>query len=125
MPIQDTAFTNRIFFAREVGDISQADAEAWANALREHARKSAEPMGAVVDALEVTSVSAAARKIFAEASQTPNVRVVAVATKHLPITQTVRVIGMMGKRGTIQVFATLEEAREYAQKRLEAVSTRH
>jgi predicted alpha/beta hydrolase family esterase len=120
MPVQDTSFENRIFFAREVGNIDQADAEAWTMALRRHAQASPQPIVALVDALSVTSVTAAARKIFAQASQTPNLLLVAVATKDLPVTQTARVIGLMGKRGATHVFASLEEAREFAQTRLGA-----
>lgn len=115
MPITDYHFENSIFFAKESGQIDKTDAEAWAAALRQHAASNPIPIVALVDALEVTFVSAAARMVFAEASKTENLQAVSVATKHLLVTQTARVIGMLGERGRTYVFENLHEARQFAE----------
>jgi hypothetical protein len=116
MPIIDFHYENHIFSAREVGHIDKADAERWVQALRQHAAASPTPIVAVVNALEVTFVSAGARMSFAESSKTPNLQAICVAAQDMLITQTARVIGMLGERGRTHIFESVEEACEFAEE---------
>lgn len=113
MPITDYEFKERIFFAREVGEISGEDAKEWAQKLKEHADQSQTKIVALVDALQVKHLSFAAQEIFSKASFTPNVMAVIVAT-NLAVKSTSRDIGLLGKRNQTLVFNTVEEAREKA-----------
>ena len=125
MPITDFHYDNHIFSAREVGHIDKADAERWVQALRQYAAASPTPIIAIVDALEVTFVSAGARMTFAEASKTPNLQAICVATQDMLISQTARVIGMLGERGRTHIFETVDEAREFAEELIAQLAQEH
>ncbi len=115
MPITDYEFTNRIFFARETGDISAGDAMEWAQKLKDHAEQSPVKIVALVDALEVKHVAYPAVDIFSKASFTHKVIAVVVATNQV-IKSTARDIGLLGKRNQTVVFRTLDEARQHAEQ---------
>ncbi len=114
MPIEDYSFQDRIFFAREVGVIAEEDAEAWAQQLTEHARQSDLPIVALVDALKAGLITIAVSDIFSQASFTPNLLAVVVATGPR-VTIVAHTIGMLGKPGHTKVFPTMAEARDYAE----------
>jgi hypothetical protein len=125
MPVTDFHYNDHIFSAREVGHIDKSDAERWVEALRQNAAASPTPIVALIDAQEVTFVSAGARMAFAEASKTPNLQAICVITQDMLITQTVRVIGMLGERGRTHVFETIDDAREFAQDTLVQFAKEH
>ncbi len=118
MPIIDYQFQDRLFFAKEIGDISAEDAQTWADKLKESAALAGAPIVALVDALDVKNISIRAIDIFAKASFTRHVIAVVVAT-NLMVSATSTNIGLLGKRNQTVVFRTLEEAREHALKLLE------
>lgn len=115
MPITDFSFENRIFFAREHGNISLAEAEIWAAMLKQHADASPEPIVALVDAMQVRVVAGAASLIFAQASHHANVLIVAVAA-NAGISSIANVIGRIGVQGKTHVFLNLKYARVFAEK---------
>ncbi len=78
MPIVDMQFKDGIFFACEVDYIDEHDAREWARHLADHAASSPTPIASVVDARQVTAISNEARRVFALASETPNVSVAVV-----------------------------------------------
>jgi hypothetical protein len=111
------SFENGIFFAREVGYVDANDAKTWAQDLVKYAKQSAQPIIILVDATEATAISTEARRIFALAAETPNVRIAAVATNRLLVTQQSRMAALMGTvRHTHEthIFKTLEEAEQFA-----------
>ena len=120
MPIVDMQFEEGIFFARELGRIEKEDAEAWADAARHYAELSPSPIVALVDALEVTHVTAMARQVFALASGIPGLKVASVATSDASVTQTAQIIGLMARNHHTYVFPTLEQARIFAEAQAEA-----
>ncbi len=117
MPILDMSFENGMFFAREVGTVDGNDARKWVEALQRCAKVSATPVVILVDALHATTINAEARRIFAQAAETPNVRIAAIACKDLRVTQQSRIAVLMGSvRSTHEThfFDTLEEATQFA-----------
>ena len=117
MPIVDYDFQDRVFFAREKGDISINEAREWSEKLGECAAKSPRPIVALVDALAVTGVNMGAQLIFSRASFTANLMAVVVAT-NITASLTSSNIGLMGKQRHTHVFPTLEEARQYVDQLL-------
>jgi hypothetical protein len=118
MPIIDYRFQDRLFFAKEIGDISAEDAQTWADKLNESAALAGVPIVALVDALDVKNISVRAIDIFAKASYTHHVIAVVVAT-NAKVRATSTNIGLLGKRNQTVVFHTLEQAHEHALKLLE------
>lgn len=114
MPIEEYSFQNRIFFAREVGVITEADADEWTNQLKAHAQSSELPIVALVDALKAGLITIAVSDIFSQASFTSNLLAVVVATSPR-VNIVARTIGMLGKPGHTKVFTSLAEARDYAE----------
>lgn len=123
MPIIETSFKDGIFFAREVGHIDREDAKVWAAQIARCAAESSTPIVSLIDALEVTFITTEARKIFVQASRIPNLKCAAVAAAGGITAQTARVIGHMAERDHTYVFASLEEARRFAEAQLDTAST--
>lgn len=117
MPIVDMSYENGIFFVREVGCIDQHDARLWAETMLQHARSSSFPIVLLIDALEASSITAEARRIFAKAAETPNVKIGVVASNNDRVMQHSRIAALLGtvrKTHETHFFNTLEEAREFA-----------
>lgn len=117
MSICDISFENGVYFSREVGHVDASDAKTWTETLLRYARASDTPIVILVDALEATFISTEARRIFALAAETPNVRIAAVATNNLLTTQQSRMAALMGTvRHTHEThfFKTFEEAEQFA-----------
>lgn len=118
MPIIDLQFENGIFFAREVDYITGDDAHNWARALGHYAAAYAIPIVALVDAREVTAISNDARRVFAMASETANVRaaVVVVNQGNRLATQQSRITALLSavrKTHDTYFFESLAEAEEF------------
>ncbi|MBZ0296327.1 MAG: hypothetical protein K8L99_27450 [Anaerolineae bacterium] len=125
MPIADMHFENGIFFAREVGVVNSDDARLWSEALYNCSRSSHQPIVVLVDALKATTISAEARRIFARASETPNVRIAAVATNNIRVTQQSRIAALLGtirNSHETHFFTTLEEAEQFARSYLSSAA---
>ena len=117
MPVCDISFENGVFFSREVGHVDAGDAKMWTEALVRYAKASDTPIVVVIDACQATTISNEARRIFALAAETPNVRVAAVVTNKLLVTQQSRMAALMGTvRHTHEThfFKSLEEAEQFA-----------
>lgn len=114
MPIVDYDFKDRIFFAREIGNISANEGYEWAERLAKHADESEQPIVALVEALKAISVSPAATRAFADVSFHKNVLAVVVAT-NVGTSALADVIGRVGKQGKTHIFLSLEQARAYAE----------
>ena len=114
MPITDYHFENRIFFAKESGDISKEDAQQWVKRLQKTASSSELPIVALVDVMEVHSVLRAAEQLFIEGAYTENLLAVLVATNAVVSVQA-RTIGLLGKRGHTRIFNSLDDARSHAE----------
>lgn len=119
MPITDISFTDGLFFARETGTIDVDDAKLWASHAQKYAASSQTPIVALVDAIEVTSVTPQAQQIFAAASRIPNLNCAAVATRNPVSTMTARVISNRAAHEHTHLFATLESAKSFAKGRLQ------
>lgn len=115
MPIRDVHFKNGIFFCREVGRIDEDDARLWQTYAEQFAESSDVPIVALVDATHITRITAAARKIFAEASAIPKLQHGIIAAADFRIVQNVRLTGMLALDNHTEIFETLEEARAYAE----------
>jgi hypothetical protein len=118
MPIVDMHFEDGVFRAREVDYIDEDDARAWAHRLAECAASSSTPIVVFIDALEVTAISHDARRLFALASETPNVRVAAVAVNQANrlATQQSRITALLSavrKSHDTHFFDSLEEAQQF------------
>lgn len=116
MPVVDIWFENGIFFAREVGVVNSDDARLWTESLYHYARSSRQPIVIVVDALQATTITAEARRIFARASETPNVRIAAIATGTLRVTQQSRITALLStvrSSHETHFFTTMEEANQF------------
>ncbi len=125
MPICDMQFDQGIFFAREIGKIDRADAEAWTEALRQCAASSPTPVVILIDAREMTLIAPDASKIFNRAAETPNVRVAAVATSKplaAVMSRTVAMLSRVGQTHETHIFNTLEEAERFARAHVSAAS---
>lgn len=118
MPITDMSFKDGIFFAREVGHIDREDAKQWAAEITRCAAASPTPIVSLIDALQVTFITTEARQIFVRTSTLPNLKCAAVAAAGGVTAQTARVIGKLVEREHTFVFATLEEARQFAEAQL-------
>lgn len=121
MAVCDLSFENGLFFAREVGHISAQDAQHWAEALVHCAKSSPVPIVILIDALPATSISTEARRIFALAAETPNVRIAAIATNNLLVEQQSRMTALMCSvrhSHDTHIFRTLEEAEQFATSHL-------
>lgn len=114
MAILEMQVRDGVSFAKLEGQLDKGDAEQWLGALRQHAAASATPIIALLDFTGVEFVSAPARIVFAEATKTPNLRVIVIATHDLLMTQTARMISLLGERGRMRLFVSIEEARRYA-----------
>lgn len=117
MGVCDLAFENGLFFAREFGHISADDAKHWAESLLHCAKSSPVPIVILIDALQASSISTEARRIFAMASETPNVRVAAIATSNMLVEQQSRMTALMCSvrhSHETHIFRTLVEAEEFA-----------
>jgi len=116
MPVTDISFQNGVFSSREVGHVDANDAKMWTENLMRFARNSETPIVVLVDACQATAISNEARRIFALAAETPNVRIAAVATNTLLVTQQSRMAALMGTvRHTHEThfFKSLEEAEQF------------
>jgi hypothetical protein len=111
MPITNYQFENRIFFAKENGQISEDDAKTWSEQLKEATETSDLPIIALVDAMDVTAMHRAAQQIFAKSAHFDNLLAVVVATNSIASLQS-RTIGFLGRRGCTRIFPSLEEARQ-------------
>ena len=121
MPIVDMTFENGVFFSREIGPVDERDARLWAEALHHCALSSRTPIVILIDALQATGITSDARRIFARASETSNVRVAAVATNNPRVTQQCRITALMGtvrSSHETHFFETLEEADQFARHHL-------
>ncbi|HLV37343.1 MAG TPA: hypothetical protein VKY59_19645 [Spirillospora sp.] len=123
MPVVDLRFEDGIFFAREADYISGDDARVWARHLADYAASSPTPIVALVDAREVTAISNEARRVFALASETPNVRVAAVAvnSSNRLATQQARITALLSavrKSHDTHFFDSLEEAQQFAREQI-------
>lgn len=116
MPIQDMSFHDGIFFCREVGQIDRADAELWAEKVREYAAASPHPIVALVDATEATYITAAAREVFARASAIPGLHAGVVAATDFRVAQNSRLTAMLAVKRHTLIFSSLPEARERAEQ---------
>jgi hypothetical protein len=119
MPISDFSFEDQIFFAKETGVISASDAQVWADQLADFARYSRAPIVALVDAMEVSRMVYQAYVIFSKATHIPNVIEVVVATNS-SMNLSSQNVGLMGKQSRTTIFPTLDQARRYANKLLQA-----
>ncbi len=117
MPIDSITFEDGIFFTKESGVITNDDALYWRDELRKIATEADEPFVALVDALDVTDITPQAGRIFAEAARTENLFISAIATSESMSFKS-NLIGIIGKRGHTYVFATLDEARAFAEEQL-------
>ncbi len=119
MPIKDIRFERGVFYAVQEGYVDTTDAQEWAAAMQAEAESSPEPIVILVNALAATSLSAEARRIFSQSSETPNVKIGAVATLDRLITQQSRMTALMSRtRSTHDTyfFDNLEDAWEFALK---------
>jgi hypothetical protein len=117
MPIDNMRFEDGIFYARQSGSISEAEARQWVDSFRAAAEASPTPIVALVDALEVTYIQPAASVIFIEGSTTPNVKAAAVVTRSTVTNVRARTISMMSEnRSTHQtyIFSSMAEAEQFA-----------
>src|SRR5690606_6700923 len=120
MPITEMYFNDGILFAREQGRIEKVDAKRFAEQILHYASKHSGPIATVIDALDVKYISTDARKTFVRASTIPNCAFSAVAAKDAITVQTARVIGSMSQDGHTYIFATLEEAWDFALSRIKS-----
>lgn len=116
MPIRDVHFKNGIFFCREVGRIDDDDARLWTTYAEKFAALSDLPIVALVDATQTTRITAAARKIFAEASAIPNLQHGIVAATDFRVAQSARLTAMLARDKHTEVFDSMTEARAYAEQ---------
>ncbi|RMF76129.1 MAG: hypothetical protein D6737_20820 [Chloroflexi bacterium] len=119
MPIDKMRFENGIFFAHESGHITGDEAQTWAAELYRHATASETPIVALVDALDVKSVSPQASTIFARATTIDNLICVAVAVVNFVAVQGSRMVSLRGESGRTVIFETFEEAETYARQQVE------
>ena len=118
MPIIDIQFENGVFFAREVDYITADDAHNWARALGHYAAANPMPIVALVDAREVTAISNDARRVFAMASETSNVRVAVVIVNQINrlATQQSRITALLSavrKTHDTYFFESVVDAEEF------------
>ncbi len=118
MPIVDIQFENGIFFAREMDYITGDDAHHWARTLGHYAAASPMPIVALVDAREVTAISNDARRVFAKASETSNIRAAVVVVNQINrlATQQSRITALLSavrKTHDTYFFESLVEAEEF------------
>jgi hypothetical protein len=116
-------FENGIFYAREVDYVDAADAREWARRLAECAMLSSLPVVALIDARSLTAVSPEARRIFALAAETPNVRVAVVAVNNANrlASQQSRIISVLSairRTHDTHFFDSLDEATAFARQQL-------
>ena len=118
MPIVDMQFENGIFSVREVGYVSAEDALSWVQAARHHALNNETPITLLVDATQATTICMDARKIFAQASDMPNVQVAAVAVnpENMRGAQHSRITALLAsirKTHETHFFDSMEEANQF------------
>ena len=109
-------FENGIFFCREMNTVDKDDALRWAEKVREYAEASPHPIVALVDATEATSITAAAREVFARASAIPGLNAAVVAAKDFRVAQNARLTAMLSVKRHTLIFSNLPEARARAEQ---------
>ncbi len=118
MPVVDIQFQNDILFASEIGYVTADDAQEWVEALNQYAQQSPTPISLLVDASQATTICNDARKIFAKASDTPNVRVSAIVVNpaNMRGAQHSRITAMLAsirKTHETHFFDSIDEARQF------------
>lgn len=119
MPITEMTLDGGIFYVREEGEITKEDAVDYTMELISHCEQQPSPIVILIDAMDVTSVSMDARKIFARVTSDQNHDQAYVACGSLNIVQAARVIGLMSKDRKTHVYRSLETARDHATQRVE------
>lgn len=113
---------NSVFVTSFEGHVDKVDADQWFATLHEHASASGTPVIAILDFTKVKFISAPARITIAEATKMRNVRLLIVATNDLMMTQTARMISLLGEQGRMVILVSIEEARRYAAEHAAATS---
>ncbi len=114
MPIHKMHLEDGVFFAKPVGYLDNVDARMWVNALRTHAEKSAMPITAVVDMLEVSRICPTVPQLFATAASHPNIRMIVLATGDSISAQKARVIDQISQIQDVRVASGVDDARKLA-----------
>jgi hypothetical protein len=116
MAIVDLHFEDGIFHTCVCGCFNKSDVMTWANALRRCLQQALKPV-VLIDMTAVDFIPTSARMLIAEVMRTLPVRALVFATADNTLLQSARMIGILGEPGRTYAFASLEEARQFAQAR--------
>ncbi len=119
MAITDFAFQTQIFFAKHSRIIAGDEAQLWVDKLTEYAQWSFTPIVALVDASEVSQITFPAHSLLTKASFINNVSAIVIASSS-NAQLTFKNIALLGKRNSIVICPTLDEARRHAKGLVQA-----
>jgi len=111
------------FFAGLYGEIHKNEARRWFNSLRRHIRENEQPVYAIVDLYHVSFIGTTARLQFADATRLPEVKSLLFVASEPHMLQAIRMIGMLGERGTTHAFNSLDDARQFVDTQMSAETT--
>jgi hypothetical protein len=122
MPIHTMRLKDGVFFARQVGYVDNVDVRMWGSALEKYAAASPLPIMAVIDLGEADRVCPTVIREISSVLAVSHLMGVAIAAGDNMASRNAQVLSTLGALRGVRVFATLQEAREYADNRLNAVS---
>lgn len=118
MPIHTMNFDNSTFFAIPVGYFDNVDGRMWANALKNHAKKSPTPVVAVLDTSNVERMCSTLPKVFINALAYDNVLAIAIATSENMCSRHARVLNKLADVRDLRIFMSLTDAESFAQSQM-------
>lgn len=117
MPLADVQFDEGIYYCREVGNITIADAECWTQHARRFTQMSDQPIIALIDAREVRRIDPQARQILADATLIDGLELAVVATQSYNARSASERIDEIAPDPHTVIFQEMTEARAFAQRK--------
>ncbi|MBE2271766.1 MAG: hypothetical protein IAE80_26270 [Anaerolinea sp.] len=105
-----------IFYTGMYGEIHKNEAVRWYNSLRRFAEERRRPVIALVDLNAVTFIGGTARVQLADVTRLPCLKSLIFISTQPHILQAIRMIGMLGERGTTYAFPNRTEAADFARR---------
>jgi hypothetical protein len=114
MPLYDSNFEHDWASIKAAGYIERIDVENWLETMREYAAQHRLSVCAIMEDADIEFISNGARILLAESTAMPFIRTLMFVTRDPLLSQTIRMIAMLGERGRVLVFDSTDVAREFA-----------
>ncbi len=115
MAVMGSHFRDGILIVRVESNLTAHDAEVIMSELGQRALQSGAPIVMLIDLGRASRIVPAAQIAFADAARSRRMSTMIFVAKHETMAQSVRTIAAMSERGRIHCFASMNEARLFAQ----------